>query len=853
MRGNAMAATITITLDGVEAHGHSGMTILELARERGIKIPTLCNDPCLQSIGACRVCLVEDEKRGSFHAACVTPIAPGMVINTCSPRVIDYRKVVVKLMLASHPDSCLVCEKGNQCALRQIAANLGIGLVEYYPMSHFSGTQEVNPFILRDLSKCILCAKCIRADHELVVEGAIDYIARGFEARPATLADGPLEVSECTFCGTCVELCPTGALFEREKPHRGTATRRVATTCSFCGCGCSFWLEVSDNRVVGVRSGISGSANEVTLCVKGHYGYDLINHPDRLKKPLIREDNALVEASWDEAFRKAAQGLTDIKKKHGGKSIALLTGAHCTNEEAFLLKQFASDVLDTGRVQCTSSAYMSSLIRGMEEAVGFVGTSASIGDLEEADAILLVGANPTETAPIVGFSIKRGVRQKQTALIVIDPREIKLSHYARIWLRPFVCSDEMLLLAFLQLLLSSKQVKEVDAGKSGSNLEKLRERVTHFQLEGLEEKTGVSLERLKEAVDLFCSAEKRAIVFGNGVMQQSRGEDLVKLLCTIGSTASLQKKEETILFPLIKQSNALGCFQMGLKSDIPPEAIFKEILDGSIKGLWIVGEDPLLSLPGGKEIEGALKKLEFLIVSDAFLTGTGTHAHVVFPSATFAEKAGTITNLEGRLQRVVKAVDCVGESRPDWHIVSQVAERLGTPFPFTSAKEITGEIIKKNLLYSRMNLSKADDGYFCYRPPLFFSQEKTTWFAPEDVPLPQKATEDYPYTLIVGSILFHLGCGQLTIHSPRLCRMIQDEYVEINPANAAQEGIKEGDVIRLSSSTGEKRVFARLTGNVPEDVLFMPLPFTRDTTILPFYKEGTGAKTCRVTIERNTV
>ncbi len=489
----------------------------------------------------------------------------------------------------------------------------------------------------------------------------------------------------------------------------------------------------------------------------------------------------------------------------------------------------------------------------MEETVGFVGTSAAIEDLEEADAILLVGANPTETAPVVGFSIKRGVRQKQTALIVIDPREIKLSHYARIWLRPFVGSDEMLLLAFLQLLLSSEHVKEVNAGESSSTLKELRERVAHFHLEGLEEKTGVSLELLKEAVDLFCSAEKRAIVFGNGVIQQSRGEDLVKLLCTIGSTAGLLQKEETILFPLIKQSNALGCFQMGLKSDMPAETIFKEILDGSIKGLWIMGEDPLVSLPGSKEVEGALKKLEFLIVSDAFLTGTGTHAHVVFPSATFAEKSGTLTNLEGRLQRVVKAIDCVGESRPDWQIVSQVAERIGNPFPFTSEKEITGEIIKKIPLYSRMHLSEADDGYCCYRPPISFSQEMATLFVPEEVPEVQKVTEEYPYTLMVGSMLFHLGCGQLTRHSPRLCRMIQDEYVEINPANAAQEGIKEGDVIRLVSSTGEKRIVARLTGKVPEDVLFMPLPFTRATTILPFRKEGTGANTCQVTIERNTV
>jgi len=853
MRGNAMAAAITIILDGVEARGHSGMTILELARANRIKIPTLCNDPCLKSIGACRVCLVEDETRGSFHAACVTPIAPGMVINTCSPRVTEYRRVVVKLMLASHPDSCLVCEKGNQCALRQIAADLGIGLVEYYPMPYFSGTQEVNPFILRDLSKCILCAKCIRADHELVVEGAIDYIDRGFEARPATLTDGPLEVSECTFCGTCVELCPTGALSEREKPHRGTTSRRVATTCSFCGCGCSFWLEVSANRVVGVRSGIEGSANGMTLCVKGHYGYDLINSSDRLTSPLIRKDDALIKVSWVEASQRAAQGLADIKKRHGGKAIALLTGAHGTNEEAFLLKQFATDVLGTEQVFCSSSAYMSSLIRGMDETVGFVGPTATMEDLEEADSILLIGANPTETAPVLGFCIKRGVRQKQTTLIVIDPRKIKLAPYARLWLQPFVSSDEILLLAFLRLLFFSEHTKGAGADGGGKELEALRKRVTHFHLEGLEEKTGISLERLQEAVDLFCSAEKRVIIFGNGVMQQSRGEDLVKLLCTIGSAAGILTKKETMLFPLIKQSNALGSFQMGLNCAMPPEMIFEKILDGGIKGLWVMGDDPLVSLPGSRRVEEFLKKLGLLIVSDMFLTRTGRHAHVVFPSASFAEKSGTFTNLEGRLQKVVKAIDCVGESRPDWQIVSQVAEQLGKPLPFSSEKEITGAITKTIPLYSGMNLSESNDGYFCYRSSTSLSKEKKIFFVPEELPAVKQATKEFPYTLIVGSILFHLGSGQLTRHSSRLCRIMQDEYVEINPESAAKEGIKEGEIIRLVSSTGEKRIVARLTDRVPESVLFMPLPFTPDSSLLPYGKERTGAKTCRVAIERSTL
>jgi formate dehydrogenase alpha subunit len=847
-----MTKSITLTIDGIKVSGVIGTTILDLAREAGVKIPTLCHDPHLQPVGACRICLVEDEKNGRLHAACVTPIAQGMVINTSSPGVLKYRTVVVKLMLASHPDSCLVCEKGNRCKLRQIAADLGIGLVEYYPMPNFTGTQEVNPFILRDLSKCILCGKCIRADHELVVEGAIDYTDRGFEARPATTTDGPLEISECTFCGTCVELCPTGALFEKEKRYRGTTSQRIPTTCSFCGCGCSFWLEVSGNQVVGVRPGISGSVNEGTLCVKGHYGYQFINHLDRLRKPLVKKDDTLVETSWDEAFQAAAQGLEEIKKKSGSTSIAVLAGPHCTNEEAFLLKKFASEVVETEHALCGSGAYVSPLSQGMEETVGYVGTRNSIKDLEEAEAILLVGANPTETAPVVGYSIKRGVRQGHTALIVVDPVEIKLSRYAGLWLRPSVGSDEFLLLAFLRLLLESESFEEITSVRGDKKLKEVREKLGKFSLEDVEKKTGVPLDSLKEAVRLFRSAEKRAIVFGGGVVGQPGGKNLVKLLCTIGSISGLLKKEETMIFPLIKQSNVMGCFHVGLTGKETPETLFKEILRGNIKGLWIMGEDPMLNLPGVKDVEKALKKLEILIVSDSFLTETGKSGHVVFPSATFAEKSGTITNLEGRVQRIRKAVDCVGESRPDWQIIGQVAARLGTPFHYTSERDITEEMIGVVSPYAKMNLPETENGYFSFKSPVSFSKEKTSFFVSGDVPERQKTNEKFPYALVLGSILFQLGCGHQTRHSPKLCKSMKEEYVEINPEDAAKESICDGELVTLISSAGEKKVKAQLTGRVPEGVLFLPLPFVQDTTLLPFNQEGSGFKTCQVKIERVT-
>src|SRR3990170_1373580 len=351
---------VTITLDGREVSGHSGMTILELARESGIDIPTLCYDPHLTSIGACRICLVENEQTGVLVASCVTPIASGMIINTHSPRVIEHRKNIVKLLLASHPDSCLVCDKGNRCQLRQLASDMGIGLMEFQRIPQMASIEEVNPFIERDLSKCILCAKCIRACQELVVEGAIDYYQRGFANKPATLNNLPLEESECTFCGTCVALCPTGALTEKERSYRGTTKTTVQTTCPFCGCGCCISLEVKDNHIVRVlpveedvvypvrnssgalnpaaeqRGSISNGVNQGTLCVRGSYGCDFIHSPDRLTKPLVKMNGGFEDVAWEKVLELVAREFNRIKAEHGPDSLAVLGSPRGTNEENYL-------------------------------------------------------------------------------------------------------------------------------------------------------------------------------------------------------------------------------------------------------------------------------------------------------------------------------------------------------------------------------------------------------------------------------------------------------------------------------------------------------------------------------------
>ncbi|MBM4452236.1 MAG: formate dehydrogenase subunit alpha, partial [Chloroflexi bacterium] len=419
--------TVTITLNGREVSGQQGMTILDLAKESGLVIPTLCHDPNLAPYGACRICIVEDERSGALMASCVTPIAPGMVINTQSSRVMERRAILVELMLASHPDSCPVCDKGNRCQLRNIASDLGVGLVRLQRIPQLASIEEVNPFIERDLSKCILCAKCIRACEDLVCEGALDYLGRGFVSKPATLGDQPLEKSECTFCGTCVAMCPTGAIMEKEKSYRGTSATRVRTICPSCSCGCGISFDVKGGRLVRARPDEDSPINKGTLCIRGSYGYDFVHNPERLTTPLVKVNGNFEVVSWEEALKLAADGFKRIKAAGGPSSLAVLGSSRCTNEDNYLLQRFARCVLGTNNIDNGSRLY---------GFAGFGGSTKPIGDIEEAQVILVIGADPTSSAPLVGYAIRRAVRQRGAKLVVVDPRQTVLASWAHLWLQP---------------------------------------------------------------------------------------------------------------------------------------------------------------------------------------------------------------------------------------------------------------------------------------------------------------------------------------------------------------------------------------------------------------------------------
>ena len=881
---------ITISLDGREVSGHSGMTVLQLARESGVQIPTLCYDSDLTSVGACRICLVEDERSGRLLASCATPIEAGMVINTASPRVLERRKLVVELMLASHPDSCLVCDKGNRCELRRIASDMGIGLVKLQKIPPKAVIEEVNPFIERDLSKCILCAKCIRADHELVVQGAIDYIDRGFVSRPATLNDMPLEGSECTFCGTCVALCPTGALMEKEKSYRGTAATTVSTICPFCGCGCSICLEVKDNHIVRARPGKGSVVNRGALCVRGSYGYDFVHSSDRLTSPLRRVNDGFEETSWEQALELVAAELKRIKEAHGPDSLAVFGSSKCTNEENYLLQRFARGVLGTNNIDNGSRLYSSASRVGLGWTLGLPGTTGTLDDLERSGVILVIGANPTSSAPVVGYAIKRAVRHKGAKLMLVGPQQTGLSSFAHLWLRPNIGTDVALINGLARVIITEGLLDEEFVARRTDNFEALNKSLGRYTPEHVEEITGVPSQEVCRTARLFAGAEQASIVYGNGITQQVNGADGVTALANLAMLTGNVGRRGGGIYALQRENNGQGACDMGSLPDflpgyqsvedaqarknfeerwgvgLPSEVgltaleMIEQAKGGRIKAMYIVGENPALSFPHLPFVRKTLAALDFLVVEDIFLTETAQLATVVLPAASFAEKDGTFTNFEGRVQGVRKAIKPLGNCSPDWEIIFQLAQKMNCPMPYSSLQQVRDEIEQLVPLYqgtgyadhemssTSLETRRLYGGQF----PKGFSRFSQVQYAP-----PRKRPQDgYPFTLLVGTILYQFGSGSRSSRASRLKKFQPEAFVEISESDAKRLGIIHGDKVTVISPLSQVTATARITDTVVEGMLFIPMSFPEspvnalfDIALDPRSKTP-SLKACAVSLER---
>ena len=884
--------TIPLTIDGKKIICSAESSILEAAEQNGIKIPRLCHHPDLKPFGACRMCLVEDEKTGRLMASCVTPVARDMVLQTASPRIVKHRRNIVRLMIAEHPESCIVCSKGNRCQLRQAAANLGIGETNLYHMPNFKPLEQANPFIIRDLSKCILCGKCIRADHELVVVGAIDYNMRGFGSRPATVHELGLEQSICTFCGTCVSLCPTGALSIKNTRYVGSPASEEVSICGFCGVGCRLAVGAADNRVIDVNPAHQPqSVNGATLCVRGHFAHDFLNSPERLVGPLLRKNNAdntavLVPASWDETLELVSNRLMEIRHENGPQSIGFLGSSKCSNEENYLFQKIARVFIGTNNIDNGGYIFGQSLLKVFEEKTGGGYRLNRLADLAQAEVVLILGADPTHSVPVVGYYLKRAAKEG-VPLIVVDPRRTELTGFSRLWLAVNPQSDLELINGLATLLLEAEAYDPnfIDRYTEGFSL--FRYGLSSLNLDQVSRRTHLAKDVIKAAAELI-KGKRIAVVIGHGVLQQKNAmHTLGAVLNLTLMTGSLGRKGAGI-YVIAKENNQQGAMDMGALPDLLPgrqpqtdQAVRKKweknwntrlspdvglnmvrmieaAEKGTLKALYIMGENPLRALPESDRVRKALQNLDFLVVQDIINSETAKIADAVLAGAALSEKQGSVTNLEGRIQAFNPVVRPPGKTKADWEILDLLASRLGAREPYGSPDKIREEIRQFVPMYASLDgraeawikmtgtkaifESQGADGLISFYPVVFNEDES--------------ADREYPFTAIVGTQRYHLGSGTRTGASERIQGFASVGDIEISSQDAADLELQNGDIVVVRSRFGNMARVVQLRPGLSAGSIFIPAGVNNNEAMNLFAlsdltKPGAaGWKTCHVKLKK---
>jgi formate dehydrogenase alpha subunit len=890
--------TITLTINGKKISCTGGKSILQAAEAHGIKIPKLCYHHSLKPFGACRLCLVEDEKTGRLFASCVTPAAQDMVLLSDSPQVIKHRRNIVFLMMAEHPESCIVCNKGNRCQLRMIAAELGIAENHLYPMPNFKPLEQANPFIMRDLSKCILCGKCIRADHELVCAGAIDYNSRGFNSRPATLHELPLEKSTCTFCGTCVSLCPTGALSAKDD-FVGTPERESNSICGFCGVGCNLTLGVAGNQIVTVNpSQIENSVNDATLCVRGHFGHDFLNSAQRLTQPLVRKENELALASWDEALETTAKKLLDIKNLHGPDSIAFFGSSKCTNEENYLFQKIARTIIETNNVD--NGGYMSGrqfldLVEKRTDKAGrFNFFAGPLSGLEQAEVIFILGAEPGQAAPVVDYYLKRSAK-KNIPLIVANPRKTDLVGSASVWLHPYASPlpkrnfSDLFYLELINSISAQLLAREVTdssfISRFTSGYEEYKTDLLSMDQETSAQKANVDIRAIKDAVDLL-AGKKITFVVGDDLMLQRYGKEAMEALLNLAlMTGSIGYKGAGFHI-LARDNNLVGSWDMGTVPETLPGRLMiseendrsiwekawkkkipntkgldlfqmiKKAEEGSLKAIYIMGENPLRSLPQPDRLLKSLESLEFIVAQDILFNETVNIADVVLPGAPFSEKAGSFTNMEGKIQCFTAALAPPGSAKSDLEILGLLAEKMGAPEYKSSHEDIRKEISRAISAYSETSTCKHPVWIRERTQKQGSSAEELIHFSPVTWCKETALTDDYPFTALFGSLRFHLGSGTRTEQSARIIACESKGEIEVSPVDAEKMNLIQDDLIKVTSVTGEIERKIKINKTIQNGYIHIPTAFNNNDAryliqMAPLLDaSSSGWDSCKVTVEK---
>lgn len=885
--------TVRVTIDGHVLTVPKGTLVIEAARQAGVMIPHFCYHPKLKPDANCRMCLVEIEKVPKLQTSCSTPVANGMVVRTATTVVNDAHKSVLEFILANHPLDCPVCDQGGRCDLQDFSHQYTPTTSRFIEIKRVFQKEYFSPLIEKEMNRCVQCLRCVRYCDEVMDVKALAPVGRGTMTEIKHFGTHELD---CEFCGGCVQICPVGAITSRLSMYefRPWMLKRADTICTYCGDGCRITIQTKANEPIEVNSEYGAGRNDGDLCPRGFFGYHVSTHPDRITQPLLRRNGTLMPATWEEALEYVAQTCIDLKLKHGPQAFAGLITSRCTNEDLYVFQKFMRLAIGTNHIDSSARYGHINGVRALRRVQGTHRWTVTFEDLAAAQALLLVGTNVTETNPITGLRIKQAVKKHGASLITIEalvPAVGKISNIANLSTHDFSGHPDQfgaMVLGLIKAVIEERLVDADLAQRAPEYVQAITQALNAISWDAVNAATGSTESAWREAAGVFAKAKRAVIVAGQDVLRHPGGAEIATNLLDLLLLTGHHGRPGCGLAPLAEENNDQGAVEMGTVAEYLPgpndltdrraqerlASVWKEevpqapgrtltgILEGArvgtIKALYVVGENPVGTLPPSAGAKEALEQCEFLVCQELFMTETAQLAHVVLPAASYAEKDGTFTNTEGLVQPVRTAINAIGESRPDWEILSTLSVLMGYPIEYGDAKEIFKEIRSVipgyGLLGPVPTPPRPDGSAIARYLESGYADDLGHRYRLRDAS-PKQGSEGRAneIALVLSQSLFH--SGKFSTRAKGLLQVEATGKLALNPIDADRLNLVEGDLVRVANERGDMTTTVTLRDRLPEGLATFPehfdeqarslMPFTIDhNTGVPYYRSA------RVRIER---
>lgn len=785
---------VSLTIDGQTVFVPKGTTVYNAARQAGIEIPIFCYHDRMPPLGACRMCLVKIEKMPKLQTSCTLEATEGMVVFTTTPEVKAGQEAILEFLLINHPLDCPICDKGGECPLQDQAYKYGPGRSRFIEVKRdFAKPVSLGRVLVLDRERCILCWRCVRFGELVAGDDALKGFERGFHSEVNTPFTLP---AESKFIGNTIAICPVGAL--TAKTYRFAArpwdNQPVASTCTLCGVGCAVEFDVRNGAITRARAREHPAVNDIWLCDLGFFGHAYVHHPDRLRTPLIRRGGGLAEATWDEALDVVARRLLAAAPAR----VAMLGGTRLANEDAYVAGRFFRSVVGTGHVDHRTDAPP----HGASLRVPW-GMTSSIAEMADADVIVLVGCDITEEYPVIWLRMKHAL-DRGAAMIAVTPKGLEIDRFIAHSLVHRYGSGALVMRALADAVSGARG----GAGEAG----------------------GVPREAISGAGARLSRAARPQILIGRGALDAPDGVEIYGILRELaaGLHASVNvmrgkgNASGAALAGLLPHAGPGGRPLAEIKHDL--EALWgavtdaagwsaPEIIDAAGRGgldlLYAAGADPATDVPDRARWTEARARLPFLVVQDAFLTHTAQMADVVLPALVAPEQNGTVSNIEGRIQRLRPAVPGPGEARADWGIFAALAERMGRVIAYSGWEEIFDEM---RSLIPGLEIDA--------RVPLHVSSIQDPGSKIGEGRPTETSDADFPLILILGDVLFDRGA--MTSRSTAIADLAGEPWALLHPEDGVRLGIAEGNAAVVHSRRGSVAVRAKLSTAVLPGHVFLP-------------------------------